>query len=175
MLIRRLVPSDAAAYRALMLEAYGRSTRAFTSTVAERIDLPLSWWEGRLVEDAEPSELILGAFEEERLSGSAGIAFESREKIRHKSTLFGVYVPPEFRGRGIGRGLVEEALSTAGRRPGVRVLQLTVTEGNREAHSLYEQCGFVQFGEEPLAVAIGSEFLSKIHMWREVGTSGPVA
>jgi hypothetical protein len=46
--IRRLVPDDAQAYRALMLEAYERHPDAFTSTATERAALPLSWWEARL-------------------------------------------------------------------------------------------------------------------------------
>lgn len=163
--IRRLVPSDAAGYRALMLEAYGLNPRAFTSTVAERVELPLASWEQRLAEGPESPELVLGGFEEGVLSGSAGIAFESREKIRHKATLFGVYVPSSLRSRGVGRALVLAALAEAKARPGLKVLQLTVTEGNRGAQSLYEECGFVPFGEEPFAIAVGSEFLSKVHMW----------
>src|SRR5208282_321533 len=103
-----------------------------------------------------------------RLEGAAGIAFESREKIRHKATLFGVYVPSRFRSRGFGRGLVRAALAEVRARPGVRVLQLTVTQDNQDARSLYERCGFVPFGEEPLAIAVGSEFLTKLHMWCDV-------
>ena len=36
--------------------------------------------------------------------------------------------------------------------------------GNTGARLLYERCGFVQFGLE-LAVAVGSSFVSKVHMW----------
>lgn len=45
MMIRPLQASDALAYRALMLEAYGAYPQAFTSSVAERAAMPLSWWE----------------------------------------------------------------------------------------------------------------------------------
>ena len=73
--------------------------------------------------------------------------------------------PSEFRHRGIGRSLVRAALSYARSRTGVVLVQLTVTHGNIDAASLYERCGFVQFGLEPLAVAVGPAFVSKVHMW----------
>jgi hypothetical protein len=32
------------------------------------------------------------------------------------------------------------------------------------AQALYSACGFVPFGEEPLAVAVGEGFATKVHM-----------
>jgi len=169
MRIQRLASSNAPEYRALMLEAYELHPDAFTSSVAERAALPLSWWELRLNDDPQPLELVLGAFHEEQLAGVAGLSFESREKARHKATLFGMYVPSKFRGRGLGRQLVEAALAQAKLRFGIKLAQLTVTHGNFAAQGLYEQCGFVQFGLEPYAVAVGDQFVSKVHMWCNIG------
>jgi ribosomal protein S18 acetylase RimI-like enzyme len=163
--IRRLIPSDAATYRTLMLEAYERHPDAFTSSVAERASLPLTWWEGRVKDDEQPLELVLGAFRGQRLAGVAGLSFEPREKARHKAHLFGMYVPQELRNGGVGRALVLAVLEQARKRAGVRVVQLTVTQGNAPAQALYERCGFVPFGVEPFAVAVGLEFVSKVHMW----------
>lgn len=167
MSIRRLVQSHASEYRALMLEAYELHPDAFTSSVAERAILPLSWWESRLKEDPLSSELVLGAFHEGQLAGVAGLSFQSREKARHKATLFGMYVPFRLRNHGLGRQLVHAALAQARARPDIKLVQLTVTHGNRAAQTLYEKCGFVQFGLEPFAVAVGAEFVSKVHMWRK--------
>jgi ribosomal protein S18 acetylase RimI-like enzyme len=109
--------------------------------------------------------LVLGAFHERQLAGVAGVSFESREKARHKATLFGMYVPYRFRRHGLGRQLVQAALVQARSRSGVKIVQLTVTHGNHAAQRLYELCGFVQFGLEPFAVAVGDQFVSKVHMW----------
>jgi ribosomal protein S18 acetylase RimI-like enzyme len=95
--------------------------------------------------------------------GVAGLSFESREKARHKATLFGMYIVPILRQSGLGRQLVTAALETARARNGVILVQLTVTHRNTAAQSLYEQCGFVKYVLEPLAV--GGGFVSKVHMW----------
>jgi ribosomal protein S18 acetylase RimI-like enzyme len=168
--IRRLVPADAAQYRALMLEAYAQHPAAFTSSAEERGALPLAWWEARLDVAPDASTVVLGAFEGDRLAGAAGLEFETRAKARHKATLFGMMVPATSRGRGIGQALVEAALALARARAGVLLVNLTVTEGNRPAQALYERCGFVVFGVEPLAVAVGATFVAKTHMWRDLRT-----
>ncbi|WP_431276390.1 N-acetyltransferase family protein [Variovorax ureilyticus] len=165
MTIRRLLPADAEAYRALMLEGYARHPDAFTSTATEREALPLSWWEKRL--DASPAaeQVVFGVFVGDVLAGAAGLQFQAREKARHKADLFGMYVVPSARGAGFGRQLVLALLDEAAAREGVRVVQLTVTEGNAAAQTLYAHCGFTPFGVEPFAVALGGVYLSKVHMW----------
>jgi ribosomal protein S18 acetylase RimI-like enzyme len=164
--IRRLAPADAPVYRALMLEAYERHPDAFTSSVAERAALPETWWQARLSAATDALEMVLGAFVRDDLVGCAGLSFESREKTRHKSTLFGMYVDDGCRHLGIGRALVMAVLAAARRRGGVRLVQLTVTDGNAAARRLYERCGFAAFGVEPCAMALGDAFVAKVHMWR---------
>src|SRR4051794_31531137 len=134
--IDRLCPSHAPAYRKLMLEAYAAHPYAFTSSVRERTTLPQSWWEDRLSDQPNPKEVVFGALEDDSIVGVAGMSFESREKVSHKATLFGMYVPPKFRGKGIGRQLVLATLEFARSRP-VRIVQLTVTEANAPAEALY--------------------------------------
>lgn len=161
----RLTPSDAPAYRALMLEAYALHPDAFTSSVAERAALPLAWWQARLDEAPLARELVLGAWSGAELAGVAGLSFDARDKARHKATLFGMYIPARFRGGGHGRSLVLAALDGARARAGVELVQLTVTQGNRAAQALYESCGFITFGLEPFAVALERGYVAKVHMW----------
>ncbi|MNC39972.1 GNAT family N-acetyltransferase [Pseudomonas sp. ACN5] len=165
MWIERLDASHALDYRALMLEAYDLHPQAFTSSVRERAAMPLGWWESRLTSKLD---LVLGAFEDGRLAGIVGLAFEPREKARHKVTLFGMYVTAGGRQRGLGYELVQAALAEAQHHGGLRLIQLTVTAGNDAAFNLYRRCGFVQFGLEPMAVRVGEDYFDKIHMWREL-------
>lgn len=166
MQIRRLVPDDADAYRALMLEAYERHPEAFTSTVTERAALPLSWWQERLDGRPQALQVVLGAFDAQgRLGAAAGLLFETRWKSRHKANLYGMYVAPSCRRGGVGRQLVKGLLAEAAAREGVKLVQLTVTQGNDGAQALYEACGFQAFGVEPFAIQQDGAFLSKVHMW----------
>ena len=165
MWIERLDASHALAYRELMLKAYDRHPQAFTSSVRERAVMPLSWWEARL---ASKLDVVLGAFEEGTLAGIVGLAFEPREKARHKSTLFGMYVSADFRQHGMGHALVQAAIAEAHTHPALKLIQLTVTAGNDAAFKLYQRCGFIQFGLEPLAVRVGEDYFDKIHMWRQL-------
>jgi ribosomal protein S18 acetylase RimI-like enzyme len=166
--IQRLQAPHAPAYRSLMLEAYARHPDAFTSSVAERDHLPLSWWQARLSEQAQ----VLGAFvdgaQDSMLAGVAGLSFESREKTRHKATLFGMYVAADYRRHHLGRALVEAVLDAAEARAGIRLVQLTVTESNTAARALYERCGFVAFGVEPMAMSWEAGYVAKVHMWCEL-------
>lgn len=161
----RLTPSHATAYRNLMLEAYAQHPDAFTSSVQERAALPLAWWEARLSDASDANEIVLGSFVNGTLAGVAGLSFEHREKTRHKATLFGMYVQTSCRSKGLGGQLVDQVLARARSRSGVRLIQLTVTDGNRAAQALYEKKGFVPFGLEPYAVAVGTGFVAKVHMW----------
>ncbi|MDQ0122559.1 RimJ/RimL family protein N-acetyltransferase [Pseudomonas lini] len=165
MWIERLDARHALDYRALMLEAYDLHPQAFTSTVRERAVMPPSWWESRLTGKLD---VVFGAFEEGGLVGIVGLAFEPREKARHKATLFGMYVSAKARQRGLGYTLVQAALTEAQDRQGLRLVQLTVTAGNDAAINLYKRCGFIQFGLEPMAVRVGEEYFDKLHMWREI-------
>lgn len=164
--IRRLAPSDAAAYRALMLRGYDLHPDAFTSTAAERAHLPLQWWAERLDPAPDARERVWGAFVGDALAGVAGLEINHREKTRHRATVFGVFVLPEFRGRGLARNLMEAVLSGARAVPGLERLDLTVTAHNLAARKLYEQCGFLLWGTEPDSVRWQGERWSKLHFSR---------
>lgn len=162
----RLTPRDAPAYRALMLQAYAQHPEAFTSSVGERTALPLTWWEQRLSDAPDVADVVFGVRDGDQLVAAAGLSFDAHEKARHKATLFGMYVTPQARQHGLGAVLVQQVLACARSRAGVQLVQLTVTEGNHTAQALYERHGFVTFGLEPMAVAVGECFVAKIHMWR---------
>jgi ribosomal protein S18 acetylase RimI-like enzyme len=53
-------------------------------------------------------------------------------------------------------------------RPGLRVLQLEVTQGNTAAQRLYQSLGFEPFGVEPLSVLNANGYRSKVHMWLDL-------
>jgi GNAT superfamily N-acetyltransferase len=148
-----------------MLDGYARDPDAFTATVDERAALPLAFWEGRLAPGDSAAEIVLGALIDGRLAGALGVAFAQRPKLRHKASLFGMYVAHDARRRGLGRLLVEAALDEARRRDGIILMQLSVTEGNPAPQGLYAACGFVTYSVEPMGVRSDGGFAAKVHMW----------
>jgi ribosomal protein S18 acetylase RimI-like enzyme len=169
--VQRLVATDAPRYRELMLHAYAAAPDAFTSTAEERAAEPDSWWLKRIA-DPDGQSVAFGAFHDDRLVGTVTVEFSVKPKTRHKAHLIGMFVHESCRGLGAGAMLVESALSAAKARPGVRLVTLTVTEGNSPAVGLYERHGFRPFGVEPMAIATPEGYKSKVHMWFPLGEPG---
>ncbi len=167
---RKLQLDDLDQYRALMLRAYAESPDSFTATVEERKAAPDGWWLKRIA-DPVGFHQVIGATADGQLVGAVALDFSKRPKTRHKAQLIGLYVAPEARVRGVGRQLVEAAVERCRLRPEVRVIQLTVTEGNTAAIGLYRCLGFEVFGVEPLAMQSAAGYLAKVHLWLELPAS----
>jgi len=153
--VRRLGPDDAARYQALRLRGLEEHPESFTSSAQEEAARPLQWAQDRLRGVAErPHDLFLGAFRAGMLLGIVGLQGRYRPKERHNATVVGMYVVPEVSGQGVGRSLMQALLQEAALIPGLEQLDLTVTEGNDAARTLYARCGFVEWGRLPRAVRI---------------------
>ncbi len=168
MIVQRLGPSHVESYRDLMLEAYTLQPDSFTSKPEERAEHRKNWWQERLKNDPKASRLVIGALDGAELCGVVGLSFGKRWKVRHKAKVYGLYVPESYRGLGLGRRLMEAVLTEAKSRPDLKIVQLTVTQGNLAAERLYQSAGFVAFGTEPYAVAVNGGYLNKVHLWRKL-------
>lgn len=165
-LIKRLEPADAGVYRALMLRAYSEHDTAFTSTFEERANKPIEWWSKRL---QDPTTVTLGAFDlGDSLIGTVRLEAYQRVRERHKIQLTAMYVMKDYAGKGIGRRLLDDALTEARRLNAMELINLTVTADNLAAVRLYSKFGFQTFGRETRAVKAAHAYLDKLHMWRPV-------
>jgi RimJ/RimL family protein N-acetyltransferase len=163
MQVAALTASNARQYRELMLEAYVQAADAFTSTAEERQTEPMSWWVNRI---AAPSGLSqsFGVFHEQNLVGTVALEFSAKPKTQHSALIIGMYVRPPARRTGAGTLLMRAAIAAASARPGIRLLRLTVTEGNESALRLYRSVGFSAWGTEPQAICTPSGYKGKVHM-----------
>jgi GNAT superfamily N-acetyltransferase len=109
--------------------------------------------------------VAFGAFEGKELVGTVALEFAPKPKTKHKALVIGMYVMPRWRGTGAARALLQSAIDRCKSRGDTLVMQLTVTEGNEPAISLYQSMGFSSFGVEPMAIHTPSGFKSKVHMW----------
>jgi ribosomal protein S18 acetylase RimI-like enzyme len=160
--IRRLTPADAIAFQALRLNALTESSAAFGSSFDEEKDVPQSVIEARLTPEIDRG--IFGAFDEGELIGMVALARKSMQKLSHKGFIWGMYVTPNFRGKGVGRALLVEALTLARSVAGLRQVNLCVNAKSNAAIKLYESVGFVTFGNEHGAMFVNGQFHDELHM-----------
>lgn len=148
--IRQLVPGDAEAFQALRLHGLRESPEAFGSTYAEEESLALDVIAERLTPARRPEgRATFGAFVNEALVGITGCMQQTKAKARHKAMVWGMYVLPEHRGRGLARRLLEAIILEARSWEHVESLTVTVVERALAARQLYRAIGFKEFGREP--------------------------
>lgn len=168
MQIRQLAPPDAPAYIALRREMLADAPWAFASGLDDDEALKVSVVEERV---SRPGQAILGALAGHPASGllgAAGLYTTHHRKMAHRAHLWGVYIRPVARRRGIGGALVAAALDLARTWPGVRSVGLSVSENSPEAQRLYERAGFRAWGREPGALVTGGRSYDEIHMVAEL-------
>ena len=149
--VRLLGPADAAAYRALRLDALQRHPCAFRASFDEEAGQSLDELAARLEADA-----IFGAYCDGALCGLAGLEIPQARNKRHKGTLFGVYVCPDRRRAGLGTALVSRVIEHA--RTRVDQLHAAVVVTAEPARALYRKLGFEPYGLEPRALKVGEEY-----------------
>ncbi|MBE2187283.1 MAG: GNAT family N-acetyltransferase [Rhodothermales bacterium] len=164
--LRRLVPSDACAFRALRQRCLAEERHAFTLTPDEEAALPLAHTEARLAKDRVTGGVI-GAFDADgSLVAIVGVERETRAKRAHAALIRSVYVAPEARGHRLGERIVGAALAFAASMPGVECVTLGVVETNRTAARLYERLGFAVIGREPDYLRVDGQSLAHLLLMR---------
>jgi RimJ/RimL family protein N-acetyltransferase len=109
-----------------------------------------------------PDAAVFVAETESRVVGRLSVARDPHPASRHVADL-GLMVAVGFRGRGIGRALLERAVEWA-RSAGVRKLELHVFPHNEPAISLYESFGFVREGFRRAHYRRGTDYVDAILM-----------
>lgn len=165
--IRALTGADAAEFQVLRLSALRTDPDAFGRTYEEERDMPLSVLVQRLDGDGSSTAFVLGAVGDEggALHGVAGCMRQTALKERHKAMVWGMYVIPEARGRGVGGRLLDAVIARAAAWDDVEQLTLTVVPVNECARGLYLNRGFVSYGVAPRALRYDGRYNDLEYMW----------
>lgn len=164
-MIRALVPDEASDYQRIRREALEEAPFAFASSPSDDRVRSIDFVREALV---SADQAVFGAFMP-GLVGVVGVYRDRGIKESHKAHLWGLYVRPEYRTQGIGRALVEAALTFARSLTGVSQVQLAVSERAADAARLYQSLGFVTWGDEPAALRVAEEDLAEQHMLLSFG------
>ena len=166
--IRRLCPADAGDYRTIRLAALQGDAAAFGSTWAAEAGRTLDEFAERL-----ETSTVYAAYADGRIVGLAGFKPCEGARESHKAFVWGTYVRPEERRRGVARALMEAVLEAA--RGAVEQLTLAVVSGNAAAVSLYRGLGFEVYGTEPRALKSDDGYADEILMVRFLLTATKTA
>jgi ribosomal protein S18 acetylase RimI-like enzyme len=164
MKIRVLNEEDAGLFRDLCLEAVDETPSAFCESAAEVLAKSIETFTDHLASHGR-GDFVLGAFDEaNHLIGTVGLYRAPYGKQSHKGTLWGLYVTPHHRQRGIGRALTVAVLEHACNLPGILQINLSVANSNPSAQQLYESLGFKTYGIEPDALNVNGVYTNEIWM-----------
>lgn len=161
--IRRLVPADLPAYKALRDEVLATHPEAFTSDAAPERS-PDSYLSRLGLQRPEGGEFTLGAWQIGELVGAVSCERDPRTKVRHIGHIIGMMVRPGTQGLGLGRKLLDACIEEARAADGLVMLTLTVTAGNAAAVRLYVRAGFVRCGRLPRAILVDGVYHAKDQM-----------
>jgi ribosomal protein S18 acetylase RimI-like enzyme len=150
--IRPVTRDDTPAWRELRLESLTRHPEAFASSHEE-----FALLDARAVAGGIPApggdDILFGVFTGGALAGCVGFYREKGLKVRHKGVMWGVYLRPILRGRGVGEALIDRLIAHA--RAHVEILKCAVNPANLGARNLYLSRGFEPYGREPRALRTG--------------------
>jgi GNAT superfamily N-acetyltransferase len=135
--VRRIRLDESRRLRTLRLRALAAAPMAFGSTLAREEAFPGHVWDERATQGAAGADTVTCVAED----GDHWVGLVTGRAEGERFDLFGMFVEPEARGRGVGTALVEAVVAWA-RAQGAARLYLGVTSTNHTAIALYERCGF---------------------------------
>ncbi|TYR81214.1 GNAT family N-acetyltransferase [Priestia megaterium] len=160
--IRLLTKEDADSYWALRLRALKDHPESFVLSYEEEYEKEIVDVREKFLTDKD--RFIVGAFIQSQLVGVVGFRKQQPLKVQHKGDIWGMYVAPEARGKGVGKALLNTAIEQAMKQEDLLQIYLVVATTNKSAKALYERIGFLSYAVEKRALRVDHEFIDEEHM-----------
>ncbi|MEZ4819091.1 MAG: GNAT family N-acetyltransferase [Bdellovibrionota bacterium] len=151
----------------LRLAALKDAPAAFLETVDEAKQFGFEPYLQRLIEGGKDN-VLFGCWNREKIVGSVGVVKNTRKKLSHSAFIWGVYIMPDDRRKGIARMLMNQAIIYAKETMKVRVIHLSVAESQIAATQLYVSLGFEIWGRQPNAICVGDLVYHELHMSKQI-------
>jgi ribosomal protein S18 acetylase RimI-like enzyme len=154
--IVKLTSNEWQLFKEFRLYALKNDQQAFGepySRAAERSD---EKWQERLKQATdEVTSCMLFAKANNKLVGMIGWYRSDEALINGFGEIWGVFVHPEYRGRGIARMLMNAIQENLANQPNVKRVKLEVNIDQKNAEHLYVTCGFETTGDVLLKLGDG--------------------
>lgn len=159
--IRKLTPEDWEIYKMVRLEALQKDASAFGSSYDESTSRTDEEWKKKL---ERPNSFVFAAEDGGEYVGMAAAYQEEGEIVSHVAYVWGVYVRDSFRGKGIGKKLLQAVLDEIQRNPEIEKANLNVNKNQIAAVKLYESLGFQIAGTLHKELKVNGEYFDEYVM-----------
>ena len=151
--------------KGLRLKALTEAPEAFASSYEDELAFDDEVWIGRL-DTAHRRDGNTAFFAEIAggLVGMAGAHWSSKAKLRHVAEVYGVYVSPTARGRGVAAALMTQLLADLRSLGQFEKVKLSVNGELTAAIGLYEKLGFVRVGVARRELKLGERHCDLLYM-----------
>lgn len=105
---------------------------------------------------------VLTALYDDVPCGICNLYLQTFEKLKHQC-LMAIIVDKDYRGKGVGKALIQEIMKLAKDSFKIELLHLEVYEGN-PAYYLYEKLGFEKYGYQKHFIKDKGHYLGKTFM-----------
>ena len=121
---------------------------------------------GLLRKIREGKSVFLVAESNGKIIGDTGI--DTKGRVNNHVGLLGLSIAKEFRGKGIGKKLIQSVLDEAGKKlKHLKIIHLECFATNEVACNLYKSVGFKEYGKLPGGIAYKDGFVDEILMYKE--------
>lgn len=145
--VRPVTLEDLSMFRDLRLESLKNEPYAFLATYEDEVQVAEEKWKERIENSIKGENgVTIVAEAEGKIVGLVGVSYGRHPKIKHTAHIWGTYVEPEYRGRGIGKKLMEKIIELAKVNPNVKKIKIEVVPEQESALKLYEKVGFTPIG-----------------------------
>ncbi len=161
--IRRILPADMDLWFKMRIESLYDSPSAFLASPETELSKGVETFRDRIAKGGD-NNVIFACFDGAQIVGSVGVVRETHLKAQHKGTIWGMYVRPEYRGKQIGKKLVQTAIDFAKGPMKLKKVDLSVEASRDSAKRLYSSMGFQQWGSERFAMKIDGKYFDEEYM-----------
>jgi len=90
------------------------------------------------------------------------------KKVNSHVATFGISIAKRYRGKGLGKLLMEKILIEAKRLSEIKIITLEVFAENQNAIKLYKKLGFNEYGRLPKGIKYKRRYIDNVLMYKEL-------
>ena len=159
--IRVVQPDEAQAFVTFMAQLFSESNHFFSKDVA---DMTVAQAHD-FIESENRRGKMFGAYVDGQLMGNLGIVRHSPARRNHVATL-SMGLLSSLQRQGIGRAMVQEAITWAESKGSIEKVSLYVRSHNTPAIALYKKLGFIEEGRRVKEWRVDGQYVDEVIMYK---------